>query len=145
MKDARGKKLKEGTDYTVTYDAGRKNVGKYDVKVKFKGDYSGKKTLTFTIKPKAASINKLTAKDKALTVKINRSLQQSTGYQIQYATSSKFSSSEKVTISNNKTNTKTIKRLKKNKKYYVRVRTYKVVDGQRIYSNWSKAKSVKTK
>ena len=38
---------------------------------------------------------------------------------------------------------KTIKATKK--KYYVRVRTYKIVNGKKVYSSWSKVKSVKTK
>ena len=38
---------------------------------------------------------------------------------------------------------KTIKAAKK--KYYVRVRTYKIVNGKKVYSSWSKVKSVKTK
>ena len=39
----------------------------------------------------------------------------------------------------------TIKKLKSKKKYYVRMRTYKVVNGKKVYSAWSKAKSVKVK
>jgi outer membrane biosynthesis protein TonB len=38
---------------------------------------------------------------------------------------------------------KTIKAAKK--KYYVRIRTYKIVNGKKVYSSWSKVKSVKTK
>ena len=53
VKDAKGKALKKGTDYTVSFDKGRKKVGEYEVKVKLKGKYQGTKTLTFTIKPKA--------------------------------------------------------------------------------------------
>ena len=53
------------------------------------------------------------------------------------------------TVSKNKTTSKTIKKLKGKKKYYVRVRTYKTVkvNGKsvRIYSGWSKAKAVTTK
>jgi len=54
VKDSAGKTLKEGTDYTVTYASGRKNAGTYKVTVKMKGNYSGTKTLTFKILPKAA-------------------------------------------------------------------------------------------
>ncbi|MGN0522144.1 MAG: fibronectin type III domain-containing protein, partial [Eubacterium sp.] len=70
---------------------------------------------------------------------------QTTGYQIQYSTSSKFTKAKTVTVSKNSTTSKTISKLKANKKYYVRVRTYKTVDGKKIYSAWSKAKSVTTK
>ncbi|MGN0521072.1 MAG: fibronectin type III domain-containing protein, partial [Eubacterium sp.] len=72
---------------------------------------------------------------------------QTTGYQIQYSTSSKFTSktTKTVTVSKNKTTSKTISKLKAKKKYYVRVRTYKIVSGKKIYSAWSKAKTVTTK
>ena len=51
VKDANGKVLTKGTDYTVTYASGRINVGTYKVTVKMKGNYTGTKTLTFKIKP----------------------------------------------------------------------------------------------
>ncbi|MBR4116925.1 MAG: leucine-rich repeat domain-containing protein [Clostridia bacterium] len=147
VKDSSGKKLKEKTHYTVKYASGRKNVGKYKVTVTFKGDYSGTKDLYFTIKPKAASVNKLTAKSKGLTVKLNRSLKQSTGYEIQYSTSKKFTKSTTKTqkLSSYKTSSVTLKKLKGKKTYYVRVRTYKMVGKTKYYSNWSSYKYKKTK
>lgn len=53
VKNAAGKTLKKNTDYTVTASSGRKNIGKYSVKVTFKGDYKKEKarTLTFKIVP----------------------------------------------------------------------------------------------
>ena len=50
--DAKGKKLVKDRDYTVFYESGRKNPGRYTVKIKFKGNYTGTKSLTFVIKPK---------------------------------------------------------------------------------------------
>lgn len=68
------------------------------------------------------------------------------GYQIQYSTNKKFTSGSKtVTVNKNSTVSKTVKKLKKGKKYYVRIRTYKTVNGKKYYSSWSKAKSVKIK
>ena len=51
VKNAAGKVLKKNTDYTVTYATGRKNVGTYKVTVKFEGNYTDTKTLSFKIKP----------------------------------------------------------------------------------------------
>ncbi|MGN0521821.1 MAG: fibronectin type III domain-containing protein, partial [Eubacterium sp.] len=70
-----------------------------------------------------------------------------TGYQIQYSTSSKFTSgtTKTVTVSKSSTVSKTISKLKSNKKYYVRIRAYKTVNGTKYYGTWSKAKSVTTK
>ncbi len=145
VKDSKGKTLKKNTDYTVTYAKGRKNVGKYTVTIKFKGNYSGTVKKTFTIKPKSTSISKLTPGKKKFTVKWKKQTSQTTGYQIQYSTSSKFKSAKTVTVSKNKTTAKTISKLKAKKKYYVRVRTYKTVNGTKLYSSWSKSKSVTTK
>lgn len=44
-----------------------------------------------------------------------------------------------------KTTKNKVKKLKAKKKYYVRVRTYKTVKGKKVYSSWSKVKSIKTK
>ena len=67
------------------------------------------------------------------------------GYQIQYSTSKKFKKAKKITIKKSKTTSKTIKKIKAKKKYYVRIRTYIIVNGKKYYSDWSKAKSKKTK
>ena len=150
VKDETGKTLVKNTDYTVSYAKGRKYVGKYAVKITFKGKYSGTKTLYFTIKPKATSISSLTAGSKKFTVKWKKQATQTTGYQVQVATNKKFKKNKKtVTIKKQKTTKTTVKKLKAKKKYYVRVRTYKTVkiNGKsiRIYSGWSKAKTVTTK
>lgn len=55
VKNTSGKTLVNGTDYQVTYPSGRKNVGRYKVTVTFKGKYSGKKDLYFTIVPAAVT------------------------------------------------------------------------------------------
>jgi len=144
VKDSKGKKI-ASSNYTVTYAKGRKTVSTYTVTIKFKGRYSGTVKKTFTIKPKAASISKLTAKSKGFTIKWKKQDAQTTGYQIQYSTSSKFKSAKTVTVSKNKTTSKTVSKLKAKKKYYVRVRTYKTVKGKKYYSTWSKPKSVVTK
>ena len=145
VKDSNGKTLKNNTHYTVTYSSGRKNVGTYKVVVKMKGNYSGSKTLTFKINPKAASVNKLTAGKKAIKVKINRSLSQSTGYQIQYSNSKTFKSAKITTVKSSKTSSVTLKKLSSKKVYYVRIRTYKTVGKTKYYSDWSKYKYIKTK
>lgn len=149
VKDSKGKTLKENTDYTVSYAKGRKNVGKYAVKITFKGKYSGTKTLYFTIKPKGTRISKVTTGSKKFTVKWKKQATQTTGYQIQYSTSSKFSKAKTVKVGKNSTTSKTISKLTAKKKYYVRVRTYKTVKingkATKIYSSWSKTKYVTTK
>ena len=88
----------------------------------------------------ATSITSLSAKDNGFTVKWKKKTK-ITGYQIQYSTNSKFKKGNKsIKIKNAKTRSKKITKLKSNKKYYVRIRTYK---GKK-YSKWSKVKSIKT-
>ena len=135
--------LKNGTDYTVSY-SNNKKVGKATVKITGKGKYGGVITKTFKINPAKQEIQKLTAKSKAFFVDWAQK-GSATGYEIQYATNSKFTSAKKVTITNNKTDKTTVSKLSANKKYYVRVRSYTTVKGTKYYGAWSAVKNVTTK
>ncbi|MBR3737820.1 MAG: leucine-rich repeat protein, partial [Eubacterium sp.] len=140
-----GKTLKKGTDYTLSYKNNKK-VGTATVTVKGIGIFSGSVKKTFKINPKGTTVSKVSSpKSKQLKVSWKKQTSSTTGYQIQYSTSSKFKSAKTVTIKKNKTTSVTIKKLKSKKKYYVRIRTYKTVDGKKYYSSWSSAKSVTTK
>ena len=105
--------------------------------------------MTYSINPKGTSVSKVTAAKKGFKVTWKKQTTQTTGYQVQYSTSSKFKSAKTATISKNKTTSKSVSKLSAKKKYYVRVRTYKTVkvNGKnvKLYSGWSKAKSVTTK
>ena len=138
-----GKTLKKGTDYTVSYSS-NKNIGTATVKVAGKGSYTGTVTKTFKINPAKQEIQKLTAKSKAFFVDWAQK-GSATGYEIQYATNSKFTRAKKVTITNNKTDKTTVSKLSGKKKYYVRVRSYTTVKGTKYYGAWSASKSVTTK
>ncbi len=138
-----GKTLKNGTDYTVSY-SNNKKIGTATVKIAGKGSYTGTVTKTFKINPAKQEIQKLTAKSKAFFVDWAQK-GSATGYEIQYATNSKFTSAKKVTITNNKTDKTTISKLSGKKKYYVRVRSYTTVKGTKYYGAWSSVKNVTTK
>ncbi len=146
VKDSKGKALKNGTDYTVTYPKKRKSIGKYTVTVTFKGKYSGTKKLTYEIVPAKVTLSKLTAGSKQLTATW-KTVSGATGYEVVYSTSKKFTSktTKKVTIKKAKTKKTTIKKLKKGKKYYVKVRAYKTVNKKAVYGSYSKVKSVTVK
>lgn len=146
VKDSKGKKLKNGTDYTVKYSKGRKSIGKYTVTVTFKGNYSGTKKLTFEIIPAKVTLSKLTAGSKALTATW-KAVSGVTGYEVQYSTSKKFTSktTKTVKIKSSKTKKTTIKKLTKGKKYYVRIRAYKTVSKKPVYGAWSSVKNIKVK
>lgn len=128
------KGLTDGTTYTFKIQAinGNNVYGEY---TKFK----------VTTKPKKAKISKLkaTAKNK-LTVNWKK-IANSNGYMIQYSTNSKFKNAKKIQIKNKKTISKVIKSLKRNKKYYIRIRAYRQVDGKKIYGDYCKTKKIKLK
>lgn len=66
-----------------------------------------------------------------------------TGYEIQYAASSKFSGAKTITISKNTSLKKTVSGLKNGKRYYFKIRAYKTVGGTKVYGSWSTVKSIK--
>lgn len=147
VKDSQGNKI-SSKYYSVSYK-NHKNVGVATVTIQFRKNYKGTVTKTFKIIPKATSVSKVSAKRKAFSVKWKKQSSQTTGYMIQYSTSSKFKGAKTVTIDKNKTTSKTISKLKAGKKYYVRICTYKKVKVKgkytKICSDWSKVKSIKTK
>ena len=148
VKDSKKKTLKNKTDYTVTYSSGRKNVGRYSVKVKFKGNYSGEKTFYYNIAPKSTSVKSVKGLSKGMQVNLKLQKTQTTGYQIQYSNFSNFKNAKTVTVKNN-VSAKKITKLSGKKKYFVRVRTYKTTKfsgkNYNLYSLWSSAKATVTK
>lgn len=117
------------------------------------------KTVVPTVKPTATPIttqkktssatnfSSISAKKNTLTLKWKK--KSVTGYEIHYSTNAKFKGAKKVVIKSGNTTKKKISKLAKNKKYYLRIRTYTKVktDGKTttLYSSWSKTKTKKTK
>ena len=103
------------------------------------------------IKTNGTSIKDLKSAKKAITVKWKKQAAKVngshiTGYQIRLATDKKFTKNKKtVTVKGYKIVSKKIKNLKSKKKYYVKIRTYKSVGGEKYYSPWSKSMNVKTR
>lgn len=87
---------------------------------------------------------KLSGISKGIKVKY-KNVDAASGYQIKYANNKKMKKAKTITVSKNKTVSKKITKLKSKKYYYVKVRSYKTVDGKKVYSSWSKAYKVKTK
>lgn len=137
-----GKTLTKGTDYDVAY-TNNKYTGKATVTITGKGAYTGTKTASFNIAPQKASLKsvKSTSAKKAKVV-VKKAPGKVTGYQIKYATNSKFKNAKtKYT----KKTTYTLSSLKSKKTYYVKVRAYKTVSGKNIYGAYSKTIKVKVK
>lgn len=150
VKDTKGKKLKKGKDYTVTYAKGRKAIGNYKVTIQLKGKkYNGKETLTFRIAPAGTSIKSAKAGKTKVAVNWKMQTRNTNGYIIQYSANKSFRNVKQITISSNKAKSKQITKLSTKKQYYVRLCTYKNVkkNGKttKICSDWSNAVAVKTK
>ena len=103
-------------------------------------------TITKSIKKKTFKISSLKAAKKALIVKAAAQAEMK-GYQVQYSTSKKFKkkTTKTVKVATKKKLNKKIKGLKSGKKYYVRVRAYKMNGKKTVYSAWTAKKSVKVK
>jgi surface protein len=145
VKDSKGRKISSDF-YTVTYTDCTK-VGTATLTIKFKNGYVGNIEKTYKINPKATTLKKVTpAKTKTVTVTWNKQATQTTGYEVQYATDKNFTKNKKTaTVNKSTTVARTINGLSAKTTYYVRIRTYKKVNGTNYYSAWSKALSVKTK
>ena len=136
--------LTKNVDYKVTYSNNVKIGKTAKVKIIGRGNYTGSKTVTFTIKPKVTkprsiklSYNKKTNRNE-LKVKWSRN-KLVTGYEVQYSTSYDFTTGKKtIKITKNKTTSTTVKKLKGNS-YYVRMRAYKTIGGKKLYSDWSES------
>ena len=126
-----------------------RNYGKAKITIKAAATSkynAASKTITFEVRPKKAVISKVTAEGKGRMQVTWRKDSRVTGYQIVYAKNSKFTKGKKYfSVKNAKTITKTVSKLKKGTKYYVKVRSYKTVKNQKYYSSYSRVNTVRIK
>lgn len=140
VKDSTGAVISSG-NYTLSYSSNKK-IGTAKVTITFKGDYTGTVVKTFKIVPKNVGISDISSPSKKVIRFTWGKVAKCDGYQIQYSTSKTFKSKKTVNIKSRKTCVKKLTGLKSGKKYYIRVRAYKVVDGKKIYGNWSTATKI---
>lgn len=151
VRDRKGNELADGQDYTVDFSECKAAVGVYNVKINFQGDYTGTVSRSYKVYPKGTTITKVTKKSKGFALVWKKQAKETTGYEIQYSTSKNFTrkTTKTVLVKKTKTTSKTVSKLTGNKKYYIRIRTYKTVKinnkSRKMYSDWSKTKQVKTK
>ena len=132
--------------YTVSYGSGRKNVGSYPVKITFKGSYyTGSVTKRFVVRPATTSITAVASMSRGFRVNWKKQSVQTSGYQIQYSKKSNFSNASTVTVGKNTEVLRNCKGLSGRCKYYIRIRTYRKVNGKTYYSVWSAVKTITTK
>ena len=100
------------------------------------------KSVTEGAKVPRVKFSKLKVSGKCKVKATWKKLTNISGYQIQYAPNKKFKKAKRKTV---KSTSVTIKKLKKKKTYFVRVRAYRLVDGKKVYGKWSSVKKVKVK
>ena len=150
-KDSANKTI-AASNYTVSYsNSNSKKPGTYTATVKFNGkNYAGTKKLTYKINAKApAKTTVKLSKAKKTSLKASWSkVANATSYEVQYGTSKSFKGAKTVKVSS-KSSSKVLTKLKKNKKYYVRVRAVRTVKvdnkNTTLRASWSSAKNLKTK
>lgn len=132
------KKLKAGTTYSFRVRAYKTIDGK-----KY---YSSWKMLKTPTKPSRPSIKTPSTNKKHQIIAKWGKVTNCSGYQVQYSKKKSFSSVIATrTVSGSSKTSYTGKNFTKGRKYYVRVRSYKAVDGKKYYSAWSSVKSIKCK
>lgn len=92
---------------------------------------------------KKAKVTSIKIKKNKNTVKLTFKKTKGYSVQIKYSLTKNFKRNCKTKTTSK--NSYTIKNLKRGKTYYVKMRTYKVIDGQKVYGSWSKVKTFKLK
>ena len=153
--------LKPEAKGKITYKTSNKKVATVNSKGKVTIKGTGKATITVTAKatstyskcvkkitvygvPKKPETKKLTAGKKRFTVQWKKD-KKADGYQVQYSTDKKFKKNVKSVNVSKKSTKATVKKLKKGKTYWVRMHSYKKINGKKYYSGWGKVKSVKVR
>ncbi|MBE6775744.1 MAG: hypothetical protein E7543_06085 [Ruminococcaceae bacterium] len=131
------KNLKSGATYKFKIRAYKKLNG-----VIVYGELGAEREAVTT--PGKATITKVTAGSKKATVTW-KTVANATGYRVFYTTDKDFDYASSKMVKDAKATSKTIKKLKKGKRYYFKVRAYRTFKKKNIYGALSKVKSVKVK
>ena len=134
--------VKNDTNTHTTTANGTSTVATTTAKVETTIDgaavYTGNSQATPVIKK---AIKKKSAKK--ATIKLRKVIGVN-GYQVKVSVNKKFKKKTTVTVASNKVRI-VVKKLKAGKKYFVKARTYTIVNGKKVYGKWSKVKKIKNK
>lgn len=140
--ESNNSKVKVDKDGVITIS--KKFIGKAVIAINAKaGNSTAVKKITVTVVPARTSIARVkNIKGRKIIVQWKKNPSAS-GYEIQYSLNSKFTKGKRTVRTKGKSKTnKTIGKLKKGKKYYVRIRAFKTVSGVKYNSEWSTTKKV---
>ena len=132
------------SSYKVIYPEDIKTPGKHAVKIVFSGNYKATVKLNYNIRLNAAYIKKSMCSSDYIKLYFNKA-ESVSGYYVRYSTDKSFKNNVKnVKIKGNKNTVKKLKKLKSNKRYYIKVRTYKKIGDKTYYSKFSDVYKLKT-
>ena len=140
--DVYGNALTYKKDFTVDYsDWYSTNVGRYTVTVNMQGNYSGSFTYPYYINPRPVSFlssaqGGFKAVKNGFTLTWKKQTEQTTGYQLQFATKRDFSNAATVWIEDANVTSRTITGRAANTRYYVRIRPYTRIGNGTFYGSW---------
>lgn len=138
VKDNDGKAV-DKSNYDIVMPKTVVAVGEYTYHVIFKNDYAGEKKLKFKIVPKKAAIKSVKTGSRKMKLTFSKKVSSTGGAYYEYSYRIKGTSKWKTVKT--KKQTVTVSKLKKGKKYEVKVRAYKVVNKKKISGEWSKVKT----
>lgn len=98
--------------------------------------------ITVQVNPKATRLTRVSSPSKGRMKVSWKRISGVTGYQIRYSMRSNMTKGRTLSVKGYRTISKTIRGLRKGKRYYVQVRTYKKVGRKSYYSNWSSKKKI---
>lgn len=156
-----GQIFTENTDFYAYWAPGMtlppeyfKNIKKSQEEREQKERLESMQEYVYDIRRKKPILSVKSRKNKKIELSINASKFEKVGFKVQYSTSKKFKNAKTITIKSTKKKLKiNVKKLKRNKIYYIRVRAYRILDpskcgsdkpAETVYSKWSKTRKVKT-
>lgn len=132
--------LKEGVDYSVSYtiyQSGTTPIGTSYASISGIGEYKGYKSIPFNVVPPKIKNVKTTLKSNGINISWKKSSIDVDGYEIERKTSTNKKYTILTTLDKSKTSYLDTTPATSGKTYYYRVRSYKIVNGAKIYSNYS--------
>lgn len=139
-----GNRLKPETDYTITFE-NQNEIGQYTAEITMLGKYSGSLKKTYYICPKGTTVYQADSKVSSITAAWDEQSENTDGYELEYAGSPDFSDYHTVIFSQNDDRSFLFEDLPQNTVIYTRIRTFKNVNGTKIYSELSKTEAMSTR
>ncbi len=136
------KELQEGVDYTLAFSSNTE-IGRGLVTITGIGNFSGTLTTDFDIIPKRQTISKVSSPSDRTIAVTWKTDAQADGYEVHYSSKDSFYGGIYVKVQDNGTSQTSFQSgLVIGRTYYIRLRSYKIINGTTIYGEWSEGVSL---